>query len=84
MEPPDDRLPWLEAAIEGLALQVETISAELRAAVATPQPLNGYERRLARKLRLQLEALREDCALIRDQLAHLRQQRGGRGGPGRP
>ena len=82
--PPDARLVWLEAAIEGLVLQIEALSVELRAALATPQPMDGYERRVARKLRQQLATLAGDCDLIREQLAHLRRQRGGRNAPGRP
>jgi hypothetical protein len=45
-----------------------------------PRPLDGYERRLARKLRRQLAALEEDTALVHDQLAALRALRARRGG----
>ena len=80
MEPPtpDARLVWLEAAVAGLVHQLEALTAELEAAVATPEPMDGYERRVVRKLRRQLKTLAEDCDLIYDQLAHLRRQRGGR------
>jgi hypothetical protein len=77
MEPPtpDARLVWLEAAVTGLVHQLEALGAELKAAVATPQPMTGYERRMARKLRRQLTTLAADCDLIRDQLAHLHRRR---------
>lgn len=80
MEPPTPaaRLVWLEAAVAGLVHQLDALTAELAAVVATPQPLDGYERRVVRKLRRQLQTLAEDCDLIHDQLAHLRQQRAGR------
>jgi hypothetical protein len=80
VEPPTPgaRLAWLEAAVTGIAHQLEALAAELRAAGATPQPMGGYERRVARKLRRQLQTLAADCDLLRDQLAHLRRQRAGR------
>ena len=80
MEPttPEERLRWLEAALAGIAHQVEAISAELRAAAVQPPALDGYERRIVRKLRRQLAALAEDADLLHAQLADLRARRGER------
>ena len=80
MEPrtPDARLRWLEAALAGIAYQVEAIAAERRATALQPPLLDGYERRVVRKLRRQLAALTEDADLLRTQLADLRARRAGR------
>jgi hypothetical protein len=79
MEPqtPDARLRWLAAALEAIVLQMEALAAEFRVALTSPLPLDRYERRLVRKIRLQLEALAEDADFIRDQLAALRARPGG-------
>jgi hypothetical protein len=73
------RLVWLEAALTGIEHQLAAMTAELRAALATPEPMDAYERRVARKLWRQLQTLADDCDLIRAQLAHLRRRRAGGG-----
>ena len=63
---------WLEHTLEGLALEVTSIRAQLRALVLESPALDEADQTLAELLQHQLELMERQCALVRRQLAHLR------------
>jgi hypothetical protein len=66
------RLRWLEHNVEGLAHEVTSIRAQLRALVLRPPAFGGADQELAELLQRQLELMERQCALVRAQLAALR------------
>jgi hypothetical protein len=66
------RVRWLEHTIDGLAHEVVSIRAQLKALVQLPPVISGADRELAGLLQQQLELMERQCALVRSQLAQLR------------
>jgi hypothetical protein len=76
------RLLWLEHNVEGLAHEITSIRAQLRALVQRPPAPEGADRLLADLLQRQLETMEGQCALVRDQLAAFRAELTGDPAPG--
>ncbi len=85
MEPPSPaaRVRWLEHNLEGLAHEITSIRAQLRALVLRPPALTGADQELADLLQRRLETMEPQCALVCGQLAHLRTDLTG-GSPAEP
>jgi hypothetical protein len=79
---PAARVLWLEHNVEGLAHEVASIRAQLRALVQRPPALGGADRVLADLLQQQLETMERQCGLVRDHLAAFRAELTGAPAPG--
>ena len=69
-----DRVLWLEQNVAGIAHELESLQAQLRAVTHAPPALRGDDRRVADLLRRQMALIGAQCDLLRDQLARLRRE----------
>jgi hypothetical protein len=66
-----DRVRWLEHAVAGLALELRSAEAQLRALTADPPLERAADRRLAALLQGQLQLMTRQCALVAEELGRL-------------
>lgn len=66
-----DRLRWLEQNVQGIAHELESLQAQLRALTVRPPRMHRYEQKMVRLLQAQMDLIGKQCDLLREQLGQL-------------